>query len=100
MPQPDFCEASTMTIPTIEVQRLRQLASRALDGFNQLAVHEAGLLDEHLFALQESVAVARKARSVSELLRNQLDLIPATTARLRRNQRKRLALWRQLRQQA
>ncbi|MDB5986642.1 MAG: hypothetical protein JWR16_1695 [Nevskia sp.] len=78
---------------------MRRLFGRGVESFGELAMHEAELLDEHFFALQERLAVARKARDVGELLRNQWDLVPATTARLRRNHRQRLALWRRLRQQ-
>ncbi len=75
---------------------MRQILGRAVDGFGELAVHEAGLLDGHWYALQERIAVARKARDVGELIRNQFDLMPATQARLLRNHRKRVALWRRI----
>lgn len=78
---------------------MKQLLARAVESFGEAAMHEAELLDGHLFALQERFAVARRARDVGELVRNQFDLLPATQARLRRDYRSRRELWRRLRRQ-
>ena len=51
------------------------LLERAIDSVGQIAMHEAGALDNHLLALRERWAVARKARGVGELLRDQIDLL-------------------------
>lgn len=69
---------------------------RALDGIGQIAMHEAEALERHRLALHERLLVARKARGVGELLRNQIDLLPATTARFAQDHRERLRLWRDL----
>jgi|GEM_PF-1681171 len=66
---------------------------RAIDGLGQLAAHEAQSLDRHALALRERLSVARKARGVGELLRDQLDLIPATTMRFAHDHRVRRKLW-------
>ena len=64
----------------------------AREGLSLLAEHETNALGDHLQALNRRVRVARKARSLGELLRDQLDLLPDTGARLRRDQRLRLQL--------
>lgn len=69
----------------------------ARQGLSQLAEHETNALGDHLEALNRRVRIARKARSLSELLRDQLDLIPDTRARLRRDQQRRSRLLEQLR---
>jgi len=56
----------------------------AREGLSLLAEHETNALGDHLQALNRRVRVARKARSLGELLRDQLDLLPDTGARLRR----------------
>ncbi|GAC1624422.1 MAG: hypothetical protein NVS9B10_10410 [Nevskia sp.] len=69
---------------------------RALDGIGQLAMHEAEALDRHVLAVRERVLVARKARGVAELVRNQFDLLPATATRFVQDHRVRRRLWRDL----
>ncbi|MDP3858646.1 MAG: hypothetical protein Q8Q73_12880 [Stagnimonas sp.] len=64
----------------------------AREGLSLLAEHETNALGDHLLALNRRVRVARKARSLGELLRDQLDLLPDTGARLHRDQRLRLQL--------
>jgi hypothetical protein len=73
-----------------------KLLERAIDSVGQVAMYEAGALDNHLLALRERWAVARKARGVGELLRDQFDLIPATRLRLSEEHAARLKLWREL----
>lgn len=74
----------------------RERLDDALEGLEQWAVHEAASIDRHWLALRERVRVARRARGVGELLRNQIDLLPATTARLAEDHRKRVELLRAL----
>jgi hypothetical protein len=76
--------------------QMENLIGRAIDSVGQIAMYEAGALDNHLLALRERWAVARKARGVGELLRDQLDLIPATRLRLSEEHQARLKLWREL----
>jgi len=78
---------------------MENLFERAIDSVSQIAMYEAGALDSHLLALRERWAVARKARGVGELLRDQFDLIPATRLRLSEEHAARLKLWRQLAEQ-
>ena len=75
---------------------MEHLLERAIDGAGQIAMHEAGALDNHLLALRERWAVARKARGAGELLRDQFDLLPATRLRLAEDHELRLKLWRGL----
>lgn len=76
--------------------QMERLLERAIDGVGQIAMHEAGAIDNHLFALRERLAVARRARGVGELLRDQIDLLPASRNRLVADHRRRLKLWREL----
>lgn len=71
---------------------------RALDGLSQLAIHEAEALDRHVLAVRERMRVARKARGVVELVRDQFDLLPATAARFAQDHQARRHLWRTVRQ--
>ncbi len=70
----------------------KHVLTLAREGLSLLAEHETNALGDHLQALNRRVRVARRARSVGELLRDQLDLLPDTGARLRRDQRLRLQL--------
>lgn len=72
------------------------LLERAIDSVGQIAMYEAGALDNHVLALRERWAVARKARGAGELLRDQIDLIPATRLRLSEEHTGRRKLWREL----
>lgn len=78
--------------------RRQSRMEHTVDGLAQLARHESSALMAHLAALGERWAVARKARSTGELLRDQLDLLPSTAARLKRDQTTRRELLRELRQ--
>jgi hypothetical protein len=75
---------------------MEQLLERTLDGIGQIAMHEAGALDNHVLALREHWAVARRARGVGEFLRDQLDLLPALRLRLAEQHELRMKLWRGL----
>lgn len=63
----------------------RHRLDRALGDLSLLAVHELDSLSGHWAALRERLVVAGKAKGVGELLSDQLDLIPETQARLRRD---------------
>lgn len=76
--------------------RVEHLLEEAIDGVGQIAMHEADALDSHLLALRERWTVARKARGVGELLRDQFDLFPATRLRLAEDHELRRKLWRGL----
>lgn len=71
----------------------------ARQGLSLLAEHETNAFGDHLQALNRRLAVARKARSLGELLRDQLDLLPDTGARLRRDHHRRRQLLAGLRQE-
>lgn len=66
--------------------------SHALQSLVALMQHEAEALSNQVDGLRVRVRVARRARSLGELLRNQWDLLPDTRERLRRahHQRSRL----------
>lgn len=83
-------------LPRIRKAQMEQLLERAIDGVGQIAMHEAGALDNHLLALRERWSVARKARGGIELLRDQIDLLPATRLRLAEDHQLRKKLWRGL----
>lgn len=57
-----------------------------------LAQHEAQALAAHRAALRERWQVARRTRTVAELLRHQVDLLPLTRQRLANDHRRRIAL--------
>lgn len=63
-------------------------------GLAMIAVHEWGALGAHFVELRERFAVARRARNTGELLRDQMDLVPETQARLRQDQHVRRELLR------
>ncbi|HZR38185.1 MAG TPA: hypothetical protein VFA75_22640 [Nevskia sp.] len=84
------------TLQRIRRAQMDNLLERAIDTVGQIAMYEAGTLDNHLLALRERWSVARRARGVGELLRDQLDLIPATRLRLSEEHAGRLKLWREL----
>lgn len=71
-----------MTYKTIKTS---QMLNTARDGFSVLVEHESNALDDLVASLRERLVVARKARNLGEFLRNQLDLLPDTQARLRRD---------------
>ena len=69
---------------------------RALHDLKQLSRHEADVLSGHWSEVEERFAVARRARDLLELVRDQLDLLPETGARLTRNRQRRRAMLREL----
>ena len=84
------------TFRKIRRAQMENLFERAIDSVGQIAMYEAGALDNHLLALRERRAVARKARGAGELLRDQFDLIHATRLRLSEEHAARRKLWRSL----
>jgi hypothetical protein len=69
---------------------------RLLGGAALLALHEASSIQGHVEAGVERLRVAHKARSVSQLVGEQLDLVPESRNRWRRDHEVRRALWRGL----
>lgn len=67
-------------------------ANRASGGLALILMHELNALSGHWAEARERLAVARKAAGLGELLRDQLDLLPETRARLRLDQAERRAL--------
>lgn len=67
---------------TFKKIKVNQMLNTAKDGFAVLVEHETNALGNLVASLRERVRVARQARNVSELLRNQLDLLHDTHARL------------------
>jgi len=57
----------------------------AVDGLSVLVEHENNALSNLRTGLAVRIAVARRARSLGELLRDQVDLLPDTHARIRRD---------------
>ena len=77
-------------------QRHSVYLDRILGGVALIAVHEAGSIRGHVAAASERLRVARRARGLGELLRDQVDLLPESRNRLRRDRAVRLQLWRGL----
>lgn len=71
-------------------------ADRLLGGLRLLVLHEAGAMRGHVMAVDERVRVARRARGLGELLRDQVDLLPESRNRWRRDHAVRRQLWRGL----
>ncbi len=69
-----------------------QMLNTAMDGFSVLVEHESSALGNLRAGLRERLLVAKQARSVGELLRNQVDLLAETQAHLRRDHGLRSAL--------
>lgn len=67
---------------------------RLQSGIDVLVAHERAALAGHWSEVGERLAVARRARSAGELLRDQFDLFPESRARLRRDHCVRRALLR------
>lgn len=65
---------------------------RAVGGLALVLLHEWDAIWRHGIALRERLALARKARGVSELLREQADLLAETRARLAMDNDERRAL--------
>ena len=75
-------------------RRGEAFARRAVGGFALILMHEVDALSGHFVEVRERLAVARKSRGLSGLVRDQVDLLPETRARLVLDQRERRALLR------
>lgn len=67
---------------TLKHIKASHMLNTAMDGISVLIEHESNALDNQLDGLRERLLIAQKARSLGELLRNQIDLLPDTQARL------------------
>jgi hypothetical protein len=56
-----------------------------IDVMRRLLRHERATLAGHRDAMLEQLAVARRARTLSQLINEQIDLMPESRRRLRRN---------------
>ncbi len=65
---------------------------RALAALSVLAIHEAGIVAGHWDDLRIRYRVARRARSLGELLVDQIDLLPDSRQRLRHDREQRREL--------
>lgn len=73
-------------------RRGRAYVEHAIGGLALVVMHELDALSGHVAEVRERIAVARQARGLGDLLRDQVDLLPETRARLRLDQRERRAL--------
>ena len=69
-----------------------EYVGRAVSDLREIGHHEVDAISGHWSEVGERLAVARVARDVVELLRDQVDLFPETRARMRRNRARRRAL--------
>lgn len=67
-------------------------AQELITDLETLARHEAQALAAHRAALRARWQVARRTRTLAELLRHQIDLLPLTRQQLMNDHRRRLAL--------
>lgn len=72
--------------------RTELYAQRAVGGLALIVLHEIDALSRHWIEMRERVDVARQARGLGQLLRDQVDLLDETRARLTLDQRERRAL--------
>jgi len=79
---------------TFKPIKASQMLNTAFDGLQVLVEHENNALDNQLAGLRERLLIARRARNLGELLRDQIDLLPDTQARLQRDHSLRRALLR------
>lgn len=80
-------------LPTNVPTAGRAYLERAVGGAALMVLHEVDALGGHWAELGERLAVARKARGLGELVRQQVDLFPETLERLALDQRERRALF-------
>jgi hypothetical protein len=66
---------------------------RVLGGIAMLALHEASSVQGHVDAALERLRLAREARGLRQLLREQVDLLPEERNRWHHDQQVRRALW-------
>jgi hypothetical protein len=75
-------------------RRRKDYVNHALGGVVLLAAHELSTLDGHWADMRERAGVARNARSLKQLVRDQVDLLPETRVRLVHDQKERADLMR------
>lgn len=71
-----------IAIPPRARRRGEQYLRRAVGGLVLMLMHEVDALSGHVAELRERLAVARQSRGLAELVRQQVDLLPETRARL------------------
>ncbi|MGH8457812.1 MAG: hypothetical protein ACRESV_00565 [Nevskiales bacterium] len=64
---------------------MRQYIDPYIDVMCKLLRHERAALAGHRHAMLEQLAVARRALTLSQLINDQIDLLPESRRRLRRN---------------
>lgn len=69
-----------------------QYMNQATGVMRKLLRHERAVLTGHLHATLEQLAVARRARTLGQLVHEQIDLLPENRRRLRRNAETRRAI--------
>lgn len=70
---------------TLNTVKTRQMLHIAMDGLSVLVEHESTALENLRSSLRERWVIASKSRGLGELLRDQIDLLPDTRARLQRD---------------
>jgi hypothetical protein len=70
----------------------RMYVRRAIGGLALVVMHELDALAGHVAEARERLAVAAKSQGLGELVRNQVDLLAETRARLVLDHRERRAL--------
>ncbi|HUR41675.1 MAG TPA: hypothetical protein VM240_10975 [Verrucomicrobiae bacterium] len=71
---------------------MQDYAQRAVGGLALIVLHEVDAVGRHWVDLRERLALARKASGIGGLVRDQVDLLAETRARLALDQRERTAL--------
>ena len=75
-----------------ELDQAASFATRTFGGLALILAHELNAMSGHWAEARERIAVARQARSLGELVRYQIDLVPETRARLSVDRRERREL--------
>jgi hypothetical protein len=65
---------------------------QTIDVMRKLLRHERAALAGHRHAMLEQLAVARRARTLSQLINEQIDLVPESRRRFQRNAEVRRAI--------
>lgn len=73
-------------------RRRKAYVNHALGGVVLLAAYEVGALSGHWAEVRERASVARQARTLRQLVRDQVDLLPETRLRLAADQKERAEL--------
>ena len=81
-----------LTVSRTYRRRGELYAQRAVGGFALMVLHELDALSRHVVDVRERFAVAGEARGLGQLVRDQVDLLTETRARLVLDQQERRAL--------